>query len=130
MHADGHRLNELNELTEKIIGCAYRVGNGLGPGFLEKVYENALSIELAKEGLETSRQFPISITYEGRSVGEYIADLVIEKQVIIEIKAVRRLDDIHSAQCLNYLKATGLPVCLLLNFGTSRVKVKRFINTF
>ena len=125
MHADAHRLNKV---TEKIVGCAYRVGNSLGCGFLEKVYENALKIELRKEGLIVQQQHPISIFYEGQSVGEYFADLVEEKEIIVEMKAVKVLDDIHLAQCLNYLKATGLKLCLLINFGSPRVEIKRIVN--
>lgn len=123
MNTDAHRLKEL---THRIIGCAYTVGNVLGCGFLEKVYENALLYELRKAGLNAQPQKPITISYDGVVVGEYFADLVVEDLVIVEIKAVKALDDVHSAQCLNYLLATGLPVCLLLNFGGTKVQIKRF----
>lgn len=122
-------LEHLNPLTEKIIGCAFRVSNTLGPGFLEKVYENALAHELRKAGLEVRQQYPISVLYDGQVVGEFLADLLINEQIVIELKAVRNLDDAHLAQCLNYLKATGLPLCLLMNFGKPRVEVKRVVLT-
>jgi len=122
MHTDGHRLNTI---TEKIIGCAYTVGNTLGCGFLEKIYENALKIELTRAGLLVEQQYPITVLYDKQIVGEYVADLIVEKAIIVETKAVKRIEDIHIAQCLNYLKATGLKVCLLINFGNTRVEVKR-----
>ena len=103
----------------------FKVSNTLGPGFLEKVYENALAHELRKAGLDFRQQYPISVLYDGTVVGEFLADLLVNEQVIIELKAVKNLDDAHLAQCLNYLKATGLPLCLLINFGTPRVQVKR-----
>ncbi|MEL7500412.1 MAG: GxxExxY protein [Planctomycetota bacterium] len=118
--------DELNALTEKIIGCAFKVSNTLGSGFLEKVYENALAIELRKIELETKQQAPIKVLYERSVVGEYYADLLVANVVIVELKAVNEFSDLFTAQCLNYLKATGLPICLLLNFGKPRVEVKRF----
>ena len=118
--------DELNALTEKIIGCAFQVSNTLGPGFLEKVYENALAIELRNSGIEVKQQAPISVFYEGTMVGEYFADLLVSDAVIVELKAVKATNDAFAAQCLNYLKATGLPICLLLNFGKPRIEVKRF----
>jgi len=118
----------LNELTERIIGCAYNVGNSLGCGFLEKVYENALRIELEKDGLKVRQQHPINVIYDGQTVGEYFADLMVEEEIIVEVKAVKRLEDVHLAQCLNYLKATGLKICLLVNFGGTRVEIKRAAN--
>jgi len=116
-----------DDLTEKIIGCAYTVSNTLGAGFLEKVYENALFIELQKQGLRTEQQKPVSVVYGGQVVGEYIADLIVEESVIIELKAVRVLDAVHQAQLLNYLKATGINIGLLLNFGTPRLGIKRMV---
>ena len=117
----------LNALTERIIGCAYRVGNALGSGFVEKVYENALAIELQKEGLEARQQASIQVRYQGELVGEFAADLLVENQVIVELKAVKALDEVHVAQCLNYLKASGLRLCLLLNFGKPKVEIKRVV---
>ena len=117
-----------NEITEKIIGCAFKVGNTLGVGFLEKVYENALAHELQKSGLDVKQQYPIQVMYDGIVVGEYFADLFVEDQVVIELKVTKGLDPIHMAQALNYLKATGLRICLLINFGKSRVQIKRVVN--
>lgn len=118
--------SELNALTEKIIGCAFHVSNTLGSGFLEKVYENALVLELRKNGLDVKQQAPIEVLYEGAVVGEYFADILVSETVILELKAVKEIHDAFAAQCLNYLKATGLPICLLLNFGKPRVEIKRF----
>ncbi len=99
--------HEFNVLTEQIIGCAYQVANTLGAGFLEKVYENALRIELTKRGLRADQQYPIKIYYEDVVVGEYFADLLVNDLVIIELKVQDRLGDVAMAQCLNYLRATG-----------------------
>lgn len=117
--------DEINKISEIIIGCAYAVGNALGNGFLEKVYENALAMELKEKGLDVKQQFPISVFYKNFVVGEFIADLLIENRVLVELKAVKGIDENHLAQCLNYLKATNLPLCLLINFGKPRVEVKR-----
>lgn len=118
----------LNEISEKVIGCAYAVSNQMGTGFLEKVYENALSHELRKAGLKTEQQRRLNIYYDGILVGEYVADLIIEDLLLVEIKAAKNLDGAHMAQCLNYLKATGLSLCLLMNFGNPRVAVQRIVN--
>ena len=115
----------LNQITKKIIGCAYKVSNTLGAGFLEKVYENALVLELRKSGMHTDQQHPIKVLYEGVIVGEFAADILVENLVLIELKAIKALDDIHLAQCLNYLRATGLHVCLLINFGAPKVEIRR-----
>jgi len=112
-------------LTEKIIGCAYTVANSLGHGFLEKVYENALAHEIQKTSLHVEQQKPIQVIYDGVIVGDYIADLVIENKILVELKAVKELNDIHLAQCLNYLKATNFKICLLINFGKPRIDIKR-----
>ena len=121
-------MNE--EITEKIIGCAYTVISTLGCGFLEKVYENALFHEISKVGLEVSRQHGIQVVYDGIIVGEFIADLLVGGRILVELKAVKNLDDIHRAQCMNYLKATGYNVCLLINFGAPKLEVKRIVNNF
>jgi GxxExxY protein len=121
-------VEKLNELTERIIGCAYAVSNELGAGFLEKVYENALAYELRKSGLSAQQQQPIKVLYDGVIVGDYLADIVVEESVIIELKAVKTFDNVHFAQCVNYLKATGMKICLLFNFGQPKVEIKRFIN--
>ena len=127
MHDDGHKLNEI---TERIIGCAYEVANGLGCGFLEKVYENALRVDLQRAGFSVLQQHPIPVLWRGEVVGDYYADLLVEGSVIIELKAVKSFDEIHMAQCLNYLKATGIKVCLLINFAKSQIEVKRIVNRF
>ncbi len=116
---------EINKITETIIGCAFKVGNALGCGFLEKVYENALAYEIRKNSLETEQQKEIKVYYDNVEVGNYDADVLVEGKVLIELKAVKNLDDVHRAQCLNYLKATGIKLCLLINFGNPRVEIKR-----
>ncbi len=117
------------ELTDRIICCFYNVYNKLGYGFLEKVYEKAMLIELGKTGLTAQAQAPIKVNYDGQLVGEYQADLLIENRVIVELKAVRDLTVEHEAQLLNYLKATAVEVGLLLNFGPkAEVKRKVFDN--
>ena len=120
-------ISEINRITEKIIGCAYTVSNTLGAGFLEKVYENALAHELRKAGLSDETQKPIQVWYDGVLVGDFFADLLVEGSVIVELKAARAIDDQQFAQCINYLKATGLKICLLINFGKTRVEVKRIM---
>ena len=120
----------LNNLTEQIIGGAYAVGNSLGYGFLEKVYESALTHELNKMEIPVSRQQPIKVYYDGIIVGEYFADLIVDNEIIVELKAVKNIDNVHLAQCLNYLKATGKKLGLLINFGQSRVEVRRIVNNF
>jgi GxxExxY protein len=113
-----------DDVTEKIIGCAYTVHNKLGPGFIEKVYENALRIELEKLGLRVNQQEPINVTYDGQVVGEYFADLWVNDRVVIELKAAQMLVKQHEVQLVNYLTATNIDCGLLLNFGPS-VNVKR-----
>lgn len=113
-------------LTEKIIGCAFNVHNTLGMGFLEKVYENALFFEIKSSGLKVEKQSKIIIKYKTNTVGEYYADLLVEDICLLEMKAVKGLDQNHYAQVLNYLRATGLKTALLLNFGQPRLEIKRF----
>ena len=113
-----------DELTHTIIGCAYKVHNTLGSGFLERVYENALRIELEKLGLSVKQQAPISVEYEGQVVGEYYADLWVDGRVVVELKAAQALAKEHEVQLVNYLTATRIDHGLLLNFGPS-VQVKR-----
>lgn len=105
------------DICDKIIKSFYKVYNTLGYGFLEKVYENAIEIEFRKQGLKVVPQMPIKVHYEGNVVGEYFADFCIEDKVIIELKASDRISDAHEAQLINYLRATGFEVGLLLNFG-------------
>jgi GxxExxY protein len=113
--------------TRAVIGCALRVSNGLGVGFLEKVYENALAYEFAAAGLLARRQFPMTVHYSGIVVGEFVADFVVEDSIIVELKAAKMIEPAHEAQLLNYLKVTGLQVGLLLNFGTARLGIKRMV---
>jgi GxxExxY protein len=118
------------EITSEIINSFYKVYNTLGYGFLEKVYENALIIELQQHGLTAKQQFPIKVHYEGQVVGEYFADLLVNDLVIVELKAIDRIIDAHEAQLINYLKATNIEVGLVLNFGPkAEFKRKIFSNT-
>ena len=114
-----------NQLTECVIGCAFRVLNTLGSGFLEKNYENALAHELRKAGLTVAQQHGVTVEYDEIIVGTYAVDLLIEETIIVGLKAIKALDHAHTAQCLNYLKVTGLQLCLLLNFGKSRLEIRR-----
>lgn len=117
-----------SDLTEKIIKEAYHVFNYLGSGFMEKVYENALAISLKKADLNIETQFPINVYFENELIGEYIADIVVENKIIVELKAVKRLNSIHEVQIVNYLKATNMEVGLLLNFG-EKLEIKRKVNS-
>ncbi|OGO66290.1 MAG: GxxExxY protein [Chloroflexi bacterium RBG_19FT_COMBO_50_10] len=119
---------EINKITERIIGCAYRVSNTLGSGFLEKVYENAFAYELNKAGLKVSQQYPIQVKYDGVPVGDYIADLIVEDCVLVELKTVNQIDSIHLAHCMNYLKATSMNICLLFNFANRRLEFKQIVH--
>ena len=111
-------------LTEKIIKIFYRVYNKLGYGFLEKVYENAMTIEFKKEGVPVASQFPIKVFYDNEVIGEYFADILVDGKVIVELKASSNLSPENEAQLLNYLKATNIEVGLLLNFGP-KAEIKR-----
>ena len=114
----------INELTENVIGCAYAVHNALGAGFLEKVYENALRLELAAVGVRVLQQHPIPVKYRGEVVGDFYADLMVEDTLVVELKAVQYIAKEHEVQLVNYLAATGMDDGLLINFGSS-VTVKR-----
>jgi len=118
----------LKELTEKIIGAAYEVHNTLGSGFVEKVYENALVEELREYGLTVEQQKPVSVFYKEKSVGEFIADLIVNNSVLVEIKSVKALTNEFASKLIHYLKATGIEVGLLINFAES-VQVRRKIYT-
>ncbi len=120
-----HATPELDELTERIIGAVFQVSNTLGAGYLEKVYERALVHELTKRSLQVQAQLPIQVMYDGVIVGDYMSDILVEGKVLLELKAVDNLADIHLAQCLNYLTATKLRLCLLINFGKPRVDIRR-----
>ena len=116
---------EYKELTEKIIGCAYQVYNSMGFGFLESVYEKCLLIELHSAGLKAESQKPIKVCYKNEVVGEFVADIIVEDLIILELKSVSGINKIHEAQLVNYLVATGKSVGLLLNFGEQKVEIKR-----
>jgi GxxExxY protein len=115
---------DINYLTYRVIGCAYKVHNTLGPGFLEKVYENALKLELKNIGIHARQQVKLPVLYEGHQVGLYFPDLWIEEQLIIEIKAALTLAPEHETKLLHYLTATGIDNGLLINFGTT-VQIRR-----
>ena len=117
----------VNHLTSRIIRCGFRVSNGLGAGFLEKVYENALAVELRDCGIGLIQQPLVAVQYKGRIVGEYVPDLLVDDQVVVEVKAVRGLETIHEAQVINYLKCTRLKVALLMNFARPRLEWRRLV---
>ncbi|MAT69921.1 MAG: GxxExxY protein [Planctomycetaceae bacterium] len=114
-----------DDLTRTIIGCAYDVHNALGSGFLESVYERALALELRSKGLEVQVQAPLEVVYRGESVGSFFADMIVERRVIVELKAIDDLATIHEVQLVNYLRATGIDIGLLINFGPSSVTIRR-----
>ena len=118
---------DINQLTYKINGAIYEVHRTLGSGFLEKVYENALMIELKARDLKAENQVPINVNYKGVLVGDYYADIVVEDKVLIELKAIEKLQKIHEAQILNYLKATKFEIGLLVNFTHPKAQIKRYI---
>lgn len=115
------------ELVYAITGCVYEVYRELGHGFLEKVYENALRQELVAQGFAVQNQVPLTVTYKGETVGEYFADLIVDDRVVIELKAQDNVQKAHEAQILNYLKASGKKVGLLVNFAYPKATVKRFV---
>jgi GxxExxY protein len=117
-------MMKYQELTHKIINAAYQVHKVLGYGFLEKVYQSALMVELAKRGILAEKERPLKIHYESEVVGDYVCDIVVEDKVILELKAVKETNEIHEVQLVNYLKGTGIEVGLLINFGPS-VQIKR-----
>jgi GxxExxY protein len=125
MQMDGGDARWLDPVTRRIIGCAFRVANTLGRGFVEKVYENALAHEMQKCGLGAVQQRGIVVFYDNVIVGDYTVDLLVEDQVIVELKVVAALSDTHLPQCRNYLRATGKPLCLLINFGRPKVEICR-----
>lgn len=118
---------EYKDVTETIIGCAYRVYNKMGFDFLESVYEKCLLIELRKAGLDTKSQKSITVYYDDEIVGEFATDIIVNDMIILELKSVRRVIKAHEVQLVNYLVATGKPVGLILNFGERKVEVKRKI---
>ena len=118
---------DINELTFQINGAVFEVNKVLGPGFLEKVYENALLNELAIRKIKAESQVPIKIEYKGTIVGDYFADIIVDNRVILELKAIESLKDIHTAQLLNYMKATNCKCGLLVNFTYPKALIKRFV---
>jgi GxxExxY protein len=125
MHAEHADCDSLNDLSGQVIGRAFEVLNTLGAGFLEKVYENALAYELRAGGFRIVQQSSMTVHYKGVVIGQYFADLMVDDALLVEVKAVKALDDVHRMQCANYLKAAGLRLCLLLNFGKPRLEIKR-----
>jgi GxxExxY protein len=118
---------DINELTYQINGAVFEVNRILGAGFLEKVYENSLMVEFKLRGLNALSQVPISVHFKGVVVGEFFADIVVDDQIILELKAVATLQKIHEAQLLNYLKATDYKIGLLINFTYPKAEIKRFV---
>lgn len=121
---------KFNELSRKVIGASFEVANTLGRGFVEKVYANALQNEIESKGLKTRREYPVKVLYKKKIVGNFLCDLLVEDRVIIEVKSTSGLNNLHMAQCLNYLKATNFKLCLLINFGAASVQIKRIVNNF
>jgi GxxExxY protein len=130
MNTDSKPISSIlveGELTERILGAAFKVQNTLGAGFLEKAYENALSIELRNCGFTVEIQKAFPFCYEGIVVGDYLADLVVSAKVVVECKALSNLDPVHEAQLMNYLKASGLRVGLLINFARPKLQFRRLV---
>ena len=123
--------NEREWIDEKIrlvMGAVFEVSNRLGRGFLEKVYERALQVELNRRGMVVEQQVGLPVYYKGKQVGDFVADLMVEQQILVELKCVNALGNIHTAQCINYLQASGLKVCLLVNFQHPRIQWKKLVN--
>ncbi|MGE5154959.1 MAG: GxxExxY protein [Bdellovibrio bacteriovorus] len=114
-------------ISRRVIGCAFTVSNALGAGFVESVYESALCRELVEQGIAFERQPSLRVFYKGEVVGSFIADLIIERQLLVELKALRQLTSEHESQVMNYLKASGLGVGLLLNFGSPKLEIRRIV---
>src|SRR5260370_13135885 len=119
-----------DSLPERVLGAVFEVPNPLGAGFLEKVYERALLRELGLRGIRTAAQVPFAVTYKGHPVGEYCADILVEDMLVLELKCVEHIANEHTAQCLNYLRASGRTVCLLVNFQKPKVEWKRIVHQF
>ncbi len=127
MNAD---KDKLDSLTERVLGAVFEVANTLGAGFLEKVYQRALLRELGLRGIRATAEASFTVTYKRYSVGEYFADLLVEDVLVVELKCVERLSTEHTAQCLNYLRASGRTVCLLDNFQNPKIEWKRIVHRF
>jgi GxxExxY protein len=128
MNTDERGFND--PLTERVLGAVFEVSNTLGVGFLEKVYERALLREFALRGIQATAQATIPVKYKGYCVGEYFADLLVEDSLVVELKCVDHFANEHTAQCLNYLRASGRSVCLLVNFQKPKVEWRRIVNGF
>ena len=115
----------LNGLTQKVIGCAFNVANALGVGFLEKVYENSLAVELRERGLKVEQQQRLEVRYHDVVVDDYAVDLLVENRVLVELKVASTLSDLHIAQCMNNVRSANKPMCLLINFGRPRIEIRR-----
>ncbi len=120
---------ELEEITKEIIGAAFEVYNELGYGFLEKVYQRAMLVELEKRSVKVAAEAPITVHYKGEIIGEYFADLFVNESVVVELKVAQKYNPNDEPQLLNELKATGISVGLLINFGKSKVEFKRFVRS-
>src|SRR5919108_4020342 len=120
----------LDSLSEQVLGAIFEVSNTLGAGFLEKVYERALLRELSLRGIRATPQASFAVAYKGYSVGDYCADILVEDVLVVELKCVERLAKEHTAQCLNYLRASGRTLCLLVNFHKPKVEWKRIVYGF
>jgi GxxExxY protein len=120
----------LNSVSENVLGAVFEVSNTLGAGFLDKVYERALLKELEHRGLRAIAQAPFQVAYKGELVGQYFADILVEDVLVIELKCVDHLSNEHMAQCINYLKASGRTLCILINFQKPKVEWKRIVNGF
>jgi GxxExxY protein len=116
------------ELSYKVIGLAMKVHRELGGGFLERVYENALAVLLRKESLNFDQQYPLKVYFENEIVGEYVADIILDRKIIIELKVAESITSIHKAQAINYLKATKLQLAIILNFGKQSLQHERVVN--
>ena len=123
-------MEQGRSISEAVLDCAFEVSNRLGVGFLESVYENAMCVELKQNGLTLQQQKPLKVIYKGEVVGNFITDIIVENKLLIELKVVNEFNCAHRAQVINYLKATGLPVALLLNFGTPKLGIKRIVHQY
>lgn len=122
--------DRIENLVKTIVGAAYEVANNLGSGFLEKVYERSMAFELAERGLSVETQVQLPVNYKGVEVGCYVADMIVERQLLVELKCTEALTVVHLAQCINYLKATGMNICLLFNFRRPKVEWKRIVHNY
>ena len=125
---NANERESVNEVARRIIGAAYEVGNVLGPGFLEKIYERALLRELGMRNVPVRSQAAFLVIYKGQLLGDYIADLLVEERVLVELKCADAFSNEHMAQCINYLKVSGLRLALLINFGRPKVEWRRVVN--